>query len=450
MRRLAVAALWPALWIACSPAPSSIGPPDASTLVPQITLPDSAITVVRGESASFAAQILFAEGAQPAVVDLPQGVTATETLVHQGTSTITISASPDAAMASVPINVMVGQATAKMQLDVAAIDGSLDPAIGANGIVSVGSPVAATAATPDGSILAIADGTSINGFRIARITGAGALDPGFGTGGIVDMTVNGGSVTIRSFSVAPDGRGVIAYSAASAQGIYFVDSVGNITRVDLQNPSHVAPWNGGFLVSGSAGGIHFIDASNVVSLVASKPANPLGPLLLWSDGSLFVGGAAPIGGVTKLAPQSFTVDPSFANGGVLTVPGVAVLSTDFAGTGVVVAAEGSIFHVDPTGVVLAQAFVSSSRTTTLVPFPTSQTFVAVGTESLSGGDVITLARIDQQGTIDASFGLFGSTSFVRAHEQLADANMPLPGGAYANHHLWVASDDGVRAYRVAP
>lgn len=88
-------------------------------------------------------------------------------------------------------------------------DGTLDPAFGDDGLVRVDvTPeddfVRAVAVQPDGKIV-VAGGA--NGGFIARYDSQGALDPGFGTGGIV---MEGSLPFIGAMVVQPNGRIVVA------------------------------------------------------------------------------------------------------------------------------------------------------------------------------------------------------------------------------------------------
>jgi uncharacterized delta-60 repeat protein len=79
--------------------------------------------------------------------------------------------------------------------------GALDPAFGTNGVtlLQIGggaSSVNDLVPQPDGKILAAMSGTDANHGFVARFTATGELDPAFGTGGVVDVGVAGGTEDI--------------------------------------------------------------------------------------------------------------------------------------------------------------------------------------------------------------------------------------------------------------
>ena len=95
--------------------------------------------------------------------------------------------------------------------------GALDPSFGTNGITTnsmgVGvDRVFAMAIQPDGRI--ISAGSSANRMAVARYTTNGSLDTTFASGGILTTTLGSAGSEIRAVVVQPDGRILLAGTAA--------------------------------------------------------------------------------------------------------------------------------------------------------------------------------------------------------------------------------------------
>lgn len=90
--------------------------------------------------------------------------------------------------------------------------GALDPGFGSGGVVvtdlgSASDGVSAMAVQPDGRILlAGTSGSGFSDFAVVRYTPAGALDPTFGTGGVVRTDFLGRPDRAAAVQVQPDGR----------------------------------------------------------------------------------------------------------------------------------------------------------------------------------------------------------------------------------------------------
>lgn len=84
-------------------------------------------------------------------------------------------------------------------------DGTLDPAFGTGGRVTIPSdgPARSLAVAADGSFLLAGGGPA--GFHLAKVTAAGSLDRAFGTGGTTRVTL-GAPAVAAGLAVLPDGR----------------------------------------------------------------------------------------------------------------------------------------------------------------------------------------------------------------------------------------------------
>ena len=96
-------------------------------------------------------------------------------------------------------------------------NGSLDTTFGSNGIASgPGGYALGIAVQPDGHIVLAGNDNGDGRFVLARFDSAGALDPGFGTNGVVRTLVGHGWTEAKSVVVQPDGKIVAAGSTGTA------------------------------------------------------------------------------------------------------------------------------------------------------------------------------------------------------------------------------------------
>jgi uncharacterized delta-60 repeat protein len=102
-------------------------------------------------------------------------------------------------------------------------DGSLDTGFGTSGelTTAIGSSSTANALVihPDGKI--VAAGKSSVGFALARYTGSGALDTGFGTAGITTTAIGTGASEANGLALQSDGKLVAAGDALNGGRIIF-------------------------------------------------------------------------------------------------------------------------------------------------------------------------------------------------------------------------------------
>jgi uncharacterized delta-60 repeat protein len=110
-----------------------------------------------------------------------------------------------------------------------AAPGDLDPSFGKGGTVVVSlSPnndwIEDIAVQPDGKIVAVghlnqsSTGGNTSTFVVVRLLPGGALDSGFGNGGIVTTRLRFGNASARGVALQPDGKIVVCGNAAPSQG----------------------------------------------------------------------------------------------------------------------------------------------------------------------------------------------------------------------------------------
>lgn len=273
-------------------------------------------------------------------------------------------------------------------------DGTLDTSFGTGGIVlgnfaSGHDGVNALALQADGKIvvaggIVLDESTSRTAFAVARYDQDGAVDTGFGTGGLV-VTSFGGHVDIaNAVTVEPSGR-IVAAGIATLQG-FGLAAYTTAGAPDL-----------GF---GTAGKV-------TTSLAGRSDVDAYG-IALGRDGSLVVTGGShnPSTGLVDVTVARYgasgTPDSEFGNGGTVT--------TSFG-----VEAEGRAVVVDARGDIV----VAASN-----PF-------AFDTDDFE------LARYRPDGTLDGRFGhdglvttdFFGGSDHARALLVQPDGSIVVAGGA---------------------
>jgi uncharacterized delta-60 repeat protein len=93
-------------------------------------------------------------------------------------------------------------------------NGALDPTFGTGGILSTSlPPAAAVAVQPDGGLLVL------GGLKLARFLAGGAPDVTFGTSGVVSVTAGGGSLdATQALALQPDGKILVAGYGTTGSG----------------------------------------------------------------------------------------------------------------------------------------------------------------------------------------------------------------------------------------
>jgi uncharacterized delta-60 repeat protein len=286
-------------------------------------------------------------------------------------------------------------------------DGTLDSSFGNGGTVlsDLGSNIDAASDVllqPDGKI--VAAGTSNRQFGVARYTSAGALDPSFGSGGIVRTGFGGGFDQAWGVARQADGKLVVVGTGGPNADIL------------------VARYNADGSLDDSFGssGKVITDLGSFDQALEAVIAN---------DGRITVGGRS--GGDFALArylPDG-SLDPSFGSGGVVTTdfgdndPAFAI-AADPSGRIVAAGQSGSDFALaryngdgsldtgfGNGGKVTTDFSGGSSEAANGLVISATGTITAAGfTSAAAGSTAFALARYDTSGHLDASFGTGGKAT----------------------------------------
>jgi uncharacterized delta-60 repeat protein len=282
-------------------------------------------------------------------------------------------------------------------------NGSLDPSFGNDGVVETSIPdgyAEANAAVlqPDGKIVVAGDYQSAeNGaeFALARYDSNGSLDTSFGSGGIVLTQVQ--DVSSKAFGVVlqPDGKIVAGGEATSSTG-----SGSALVRYLS---------NGWLDTSFGTGGVVF----------STQPGeNGFAALALQPDGKILgVGQTTPL---TRYDTDG-SLDTTFGSGGIsgASTPQAAALALQADGKIVVAGGTSNSFvlvRVDPGGAVdpsfgangvVTTPMGSGSAEASGVAIQPDGKIVAAGTTRPQSNALITVARYDEDGSLDSTFGSGG-------------------------------------------
>jgi len=253
----------------------------------------------------------------------------------------------------------------------------LDSSFGTNGKVTTdfggaGAAARTVAVQADGKILAagVAVFNGVADFALARYNSDGTLDAGFGTGNIVTTAFDFPGSFDRVFTVVqqPDGKFV---------------AVGS-TVINLFANFALARFNADGTLDASFGTSGIVTTGFGVSAEATSA-------VVQSDGKIVAAGYANLDGADDFALVRYnsngTLDASFGTGGKVTT---AFLSQGFS------EAQAFSVAVQPDGRI-----------------------VAAGNAVVGGGFDFALARYNSSGTLDASFGTGGrvTTDFAGANDQ---------------------------------
>lgn len=285
-------------------------------------------------------------------------------------------------------------------------DGTLDASFGSGGILLNDFSGTVDAADdvlvqPDGKI--VAAGTSNRDFGVARYTPAGALDPGFGSGGLAS-TDFGGFDQAWGAALQPDGKLVVVGTGGPSADFLVVRynqdgsldggfGTGGTVVTDLgsfdQAFDAVIAVDGTITVGGRSGGDFAL-----VRYTAGGSLDPSfgsGGTVTTDFGGLdpaFAIAAGPSGKITAAGESAGdfalarynsngSLDTTFGNGGKLT--------TDFSGGST---DQANALVIEPSGALTAAGFTSSSPGTTQ----------------------FALARYDTNGNLDPAFGIGGKVT----------------------------------------
>ncbi len=341
------------------------------------------------------------ESAAIAFADLPVGVTTSTPGVPCGTTTVALSAGPQVSPGDFTPTLTATTShvshTASFNLRVRHTPGSMDATFGSDGVVTLAPPFGFSLATAvvvqsDGKVVVVGSSDSAGhgaDFLLARYTTSGALDPSFGQGGLVTTDFAGQDDRGQAVALQEDGKLVVAgrtVTALTSDGQPDIDTaVARYTPDGTLDPTF-----------GTGG----------------KTVTPMSPLrdeahavAVRADGKIMVAGSRTSGAASsanddfaleRLNPDG-RLDTSFGQGGQVT--------TDFEGLSDV-----------------------------------ANALVLVGDQAVLGGFAqvpnqngdryrFALARYDEDGAPDASFGAGGSvTTVVGVGQSSVQAMLAQPDG----------------------
>jgi uncharacterized delta-60 repeat protein len=242
----------------------------------------------------------------------------------------------------------------------------------------------------------------------------GALDPGFGSGGIVTTTISSGSTVATALAVQPDGR-IVA---------------GGETAVGSETEFALARYNLNGTLDASFG-----SAGKVTTAVGSGGSD-IRALVLEPDGKIVAVGEGSDGSQSDFALARYnpdgSLDTSFGTGGKVvtsiaanngTTADAVALQTD--GKIVVGGSNGDtsdfvLARYNPNG-SLDTTFGTGGIVITAAGYLTALALQQDGKIVAVGGPRFTLARYNPNGSLDTSFGTGGTvrtdltTGFVQAN-----------------------------------
>jgi uncharacterized delta-60 repeat protein len=296
-------------------------------------------------------------------------------------------------------------------------NGALDPSFGTRGLVRTFGPfedsVRALALAPDGGLLAAgAVSQSAGGDQevaLFRYLSNGALDASFGAGGRVSTTIGPGNDRADAIALQPDGRIVVA-GVSEGNGDF---ALARYLANGALDPSF---GRGGTVTTDIAGGS---DAAHAV--------------LIQPDGAIVAAGTAQLGsgGANAFALVRYLPngdrDQSFGNGGVVTTtfgpfdearalvrePDGRVVAAGSSFTGEIFVFALARYAADGT---LDPSFGDGGRVTTAagsgraLARQTDGKYVVAGEGTVGGAPAFALARYTADGTLDPEFGNGGVTT----------------------------------------
>ncbi|MGK3965927.1 hypothetical protein WMF01_35705 [Sorangium sp. So ce1667] len=367
-----------------------------------IALDPAAARVVRGSSAELTVTVArsgdFAGDVELSLSDLPDGVTASPVVVPGGEATGVLTVTADA-LASVGGAAPSLRASAPgleeravpVSLLVADPPGALDQSFDGDGIASSGTAHEARAVVvqPDDKILvAGVDGET---WGLARFLPSGALDPGFGAGGLVV----GQEGSVESLALQPDGR-ILAVGTRGPQL--------SVVRFNA---------NGGIDQAFGASGVATLDPARISGSAGFDVA-------VQSDGAIVaVGVGSPANrGIVVRFSSTGDFDSAFGGSGVFSLDerplhSVALGEGDRIIAGGTERAEGPAFlaaRLDRDGAL--DASFGTDGVAYLAQTPYNDTDLALGSDgkpvlvgyALDGVNEWTFARLNADGSTDTTFG----------------------------------------------
>lgn len=289
-----------------------------------------------------------------------------------------------------------------------ATPGALDPSFGSRGIVTTtlgsgGSQAGALAVQADGKILA--GGETLVGaeeeFALARYNVDGTLDSSFGSGGKLTTAIGSQSDLMYALVLQPDGKIVAAGGSYDGSAYDFA----------------LVRYNSDGSLDTSFGG-----GGKVVTPIAASGGGEADAIALQTDGKLVVGGSSHDSRyfvIVRYNPDG-TLDSGFGTGGIVMTVAGYVRALALQSDGKIVAAGGCC--VSPSEVALARynadgsldtSFGTGGIVTTTPATPGYGTGLVLQSDGklVVGGEIdntFALLRFNTDGTPDTSFGAGGS------------------------------------------
>jgi uncharacterized delta-60 repeat protein len=327
------------------------------------------------------------------------------------------------------------------------VNGSLDSTFGAGGMVTTifarlgpnGGAATAVVVQSDGRIIAAGyfDIGSITELALARYNGDGSLDATFGSGGVVTRHFADNEI-MGAMALQSDGKllvsGTLNYSTTPTAFLARFNADGSLDSSFGTGGSVTSAFGGGGIVVQTDGRIIAVgngavlryDANGTLDTtfgnggqVTNPPGSNMGPVavVLQADGKIVVGqaGGIPLETVVFGALARYnadgTPDPTFGSGGTISTGPIASVGLqsngDIISAGAVaeLANQISLGRWTPSGALDAN-FTPNGGALTLLPGAMSMVVQPDDRVLVLAGDS-TLARVNADGTPDASFGAGG-------------------------------------------
>ncbi|WP_437929475.1 hypothetical protein WMF37_09450 [Sorangium sp. So ce291] len=367
-----------------------------------IAIEPAAPRVVRGNSAELTVTVArsgdFAGDIELSLSDLPDGVTASPVVVPGGEATgvLTVAAGPLATVGGAAPSLRAsasGQEDRAVPVSLLVADppGTLDQSFDGDGIASSGTTHEARAVVVQEDDKILVAGVDGETWGLARFLPSGALDPGFGAGGLVV----GQEGSVESLALQSDGR-ILAVGTRGPQL--------SIVRFNA---------NGGIDQAFGASGVATLDPARISGSAGFDVA-------VQSDGAIVavgVGSPASRGIVVRFSSTG-DFDSAFGGSGVFSLDerplhSVALGEGDRILVGGTERAEGPAFlaaRLDRDGAL--DASFGTDGVAYLAQTPYNDTDLALGSDgkpvlvgyALDGVNEWTFARLNADGSTDTTFG----------------------------------------------
>ncbi|WP_437289508.1 hypothetical protein [Sorangium sp. So ce406] len=330
-----------------------------------IALDRPAVRVARGSSAELTVTVDrsggFAGDVALSVADLPSGVTASPVVVPGGETTgvITVAADPLATVGGAAPSLRASAAgledrAAPVSLLVADPPGALDQSFDGDGIATSGTAHEARAVVVQQDDKILVAGVEGETWGLARFLPSGALDPDFGTGGLVV----GQRGSVSSLALQPDGR-ILAVGTRDGQLAIVrfnvsggIDQAFGASGVARLGPASISSSEGfdvcvqtsGAIIAVGVGSgnrgvvVRFSSAGDLDEGfgsfgIISMDERPLHALALDEGDHIMVGGSQMTADPAFLAARldrDGNFDPGFGTGGVAYLDATPYADTDLA------------------------------------------------------------------------------------------------------------------------